>query len=159
MNVSTQINNYQAINAYQKPQDNPVTLPVEPNKPTTEYSPSDVYKASQGNAISNKDGEISLTPQGQNNVNNAQEAKANEAAAQTQEKKDDARAFVAGYAGAQSKKSQVEIYLAVASEGKVSLESSDTKSILESLRDVQKENNAVQAYATYQANQKATGLF
>ena len=52
--------------------------------------------------------------------------------------------------------SQVEIYLAVATDGKVDIGDDQTPSIIESLRDVQKQNNAVEAYATYEENQKNT---
>ena len=155
MNVSSSTNSYQNINAYQ--QQNTHAKPVEPEQPiapTTEYSASEVYKASNGNAIADKDGNLSLTPQGELNVSNAQQAKTDEAAAEVQAKKDDVRGTVVDYAAYQSKKSQVEIYLAVATDSKVEVGSDSTPSILENLRQTQKENNIVQAYAQYQENQQ-----
>jgi len=145
MEVSGQTNNYQMMNAHQKP----ITTPVEPKEPT--YGNKEIYEASQGNLIRN-DGEITLTPQGQNNISNAQEDKATEAEAQTEAKRDEQRGVAVDYLGAQSKQSQVEIYLAVATDSDVSI-GNDTSSIIESLRDVQKQNQAVEAYATYKENE------
>lgn len=68
-----------------------------------------------------------------------------------QEQKDQARSNMVGLIEHQSKKSQVEIYLSVATDSKV--ESNDTMNSINTLRDVQKQNNAVAAYATYQENQ------
>ena len=145
MEISGQTNSFEAINSHK----NPVTTPVEPQKPT--YSNEEIYEASQGNLIRNE-GEVVLTPQGQNNVSNTQEANAVEEQAQTQERQDTQRGEAVDYLGAQSKQSQVEIYLAVATDGENSSDSS-TASVIESLRDVQKQNDAVQAYATYKENQ------
>ena len=39
------------------------------------------------------------------------------------------------------------------SDGKVEVGGNDTADVIESLRDVQKQNNAVAAYATYEENQ------
>ena len=152
MEVSSQTNTYQAINAYQQKRENPVTLPVEPKDPT--YKSSEIYEASQGNLISDKEGKISLTPQGETNLNNAKADKATEVAAEEQAQKDALRGVAVDYTAAQSKKSQVEIYLSVATDGEVSFGDDKTPSIIESLRDVQKQNNAVEAYATYQVNQQ-----
>ncbi len=152
MEISAQTNNYQMLNAHQQQrQQGPVTTPVEPKDPT--YTNGEIYEASQGNLIRNNDGDISLTPQGENNINNAKDEKATELAAEDQATKDAQRGVAVDYIGAQSKQSQVEIYLAVATEGKVEVGENSTPSIIESLRDVQKQNNAVEAYATYQANQ------
>ncbi len=145
MEVSAQSNNYQMMNAQQQH----VIQPV-PQEPAS--SNKDIYEASQGNVI-RKDGEVGLTPQGQNNVSNKQDANvaADEAAAQAE--KDAQRENATNFLGAKSKQSQVEIYLAVATDSKVELGNDDTASIIESLRDVQKQNNVVEAYATYQENQ------
>ena len=153
MEVSSHSNNYQAINAYQKSRDEAVTLTVEPSDP--KYTASEVYEASNGNLISDKEGNLVLTPQGQNNINNAVDAKKAEADAAEKEKDDALRGVAVDYTAAQSVKSQVEIYLAVATDNKVELSDDSTVSILESLRDVQKQNNAVEAYATYKENQQA----
>ena len=150
MEVSSQTNSFQTMNMHQKP----ITTPVEPKEPT--YGNKEIYEASQGNLIRNDD-EIVLTPQGQNNISNVQEDKAIEAEAQTQAKQDQKRENGADYIAHQSKQSQIEIYLSVATDSDVSI-GNDTPSIIESLRDVQKQNNAVEAYATYQENQNGTNL-
>jgi len=146
MEISNNTNNYQTLSSQQQA----VTLPIEPQEP--EYTNGDIYKASQGNAIRNKDGDIVLTPQGENALNQ-KEAKnlADEEAAATAQK-DSQRATATGYLAYKSQKSQVEIYLAVATDGKSS-SSDSTASVIESLRDVQKQNDAVAAYATYRENQ------
>ena len=148
MQITSNTNNYQALNAQQKH----VTNPVEPPKEPT-YNNAEIYEASNGNLIRSDAGEVVLTPQGENNVANAQADNATEKEEMAQDEKDAMRSTATDYLAHKSKQSQVEIYLAVATEGKVELEHSDTASIIESLRDVQKQNNAVEAYATYQANQ------
>jgi len=140
MLVSNQTNNYQ------------VTLPVVPQEPT--YSNKEIYEASEGNLVRSNNGDIALTPQGETNIANAKDTKNSEIDAQTQATKDAQRGVAVDYIDAQSKKSQVEIYLSVATDDKVSLDN-DTASVIESLRDVQKQNNAVEAYATYQNSTKA----
>ncbi len=149
MEVSSQTNNYQMMNQYQNKVE-PTPLPVV----TPPNNNEDIYEASNGNLIQNKENEVVLTPQGQLNVSNSQSAKAEEADAAAQAEKDAKREMGADYIAHQSKKSQVEIYLSVATDDKVSLGDNDTASIIETLRDVQKQNNAVEAYATYQENQK-----
>ncbi|SFV63808.1 hypothetical protein MNB_SM-6-480 [hydrothermal vent metagenome] len=157
MNVSTSVNSYQNMNVYQQQRDatilpivNPIAPP--PERPTTEYSPGEVYKASDGNAIADRDGNLYLTPQGKLNISKAKQAEAETAAAEAQAKKDAIRGTFVDYVGYQSKKSQVEIYLSVATDSDVEI-GSDIKLTLESLRDIQKQNNTVQAYAQYQENQ------
>ena len=147
MQISSTTNNYQTLQAQQKP----VTLPVEPKNPT--YTNKEIYEASQGNLIRDNDGKIALTPQGETNINNAKEDKAQEAAQTDQAQKDAQRGVAVDYLAASSKQSQVEIYLAVATDGKHESNSNSTADVIETLRDVQKQNNAVQAYATYQENQ------
>ncbi|WP_321777224.1 hypothetical protein [Sulfurimonas sp.] len=148
MQVSSQTNNFAAMNAYQQP-----VQQIAP-KPEPTHSNEDIYKASNGNLVAGKDGGVALTPQGELNVANKQEEKATQASDEEQATKDAQRGVATDYLGTQSKKSQVEIYLAVTSDSKVSLGENDTASIIETLRDVQKQNNAVQAYSTYQENQK-----
>jgi len=146
MQVSSMTNNYQTLNNLQ----GPVILPI-PQEP--KYSSEDVYKASDGNLIVGKDGELALTPQGELNVKNSLEEKANEVTEAAQAQKDATRAFATDYLAASSKKSQAEIYLAVATDGKYDSDDS-TADVIRSLRDVQKQNNAVQAYATYKETQE-----
>ena len=150
MEVSSQTNSFQAMNMHQKP----ITTPVEPKEPT--YGNGEIYEASQGNLIRNDD-EIVLTPQGQNSVANAQEDKTAEAEAQTQAKQDQKRENGADYIAHQSKQSQVEIYLSVATDSDVDLGNS-TANVIETLRDVQKQNDAVEAYAKYQENQNGSEI-
>ena len=150
MEVSSQTNSFQTMNMHQKN----VTTPVEPKEPT--YSNEEIYEVSQGNLIRNDD-EIVLTPQGQNNVSNAKADNAAETEAQTQAKQDQMRETGVDYIAQQSKQSQIEIYLSVATDSDVSV-GNDTSSIIESLRDVQKQNQAVEAYARYQENQNGREL-
>jgi len=147
MQVSSTTNNYQALQAQQQP----VTIqPVKPEEP--KYSDKEIYEASQGNIIRNKDGEMSLTPQGETNVNNTKDANAAAASQEEQAQKDAQRGTAVDYLAASSKKSQVEIYLSVATDGNYESDNS-TANVINELRDVQKQNNAVQAYASYQENQ------
>ncbi len=156
MQVSGQENNYQMMNMYQmqnaqKPEN---SIQPVPNPSASKVSNEDIYEASNGNAI-RQDGEITLTSQGELNVSNAQEANTAEMELAAQDEKDAMRSNATDYLAHQSKKSQVEIYLSVAADSKVEVGTAgDTASILESLRDVQKQNNAVAAYATYAENQK-----
>ena len=126
--------------------------PEQPNSPQTQHAPEDVYKASNGNAISDKDGNLSLTPEGQLNVANKEQASADAQAADDQASKDATRENAVDYVAYQSKKSQVEIYLSVATDSKVDLDDG-TATLIESLRETQKQNNTVQAYAQYQESQ------
>ncbi len=133
MEISAQTNAYQSMNIYQKPEHSiqPVPNP-EPTESTEELTPEQEMDARYEEQA-------------------AQETKDTEA----QAKKDAQREYAAGYVAHQSKQTQVEIYLSVATDNEVSL-GNDTISVLESLRDVQKQNNQVQAYATYQENQSDT---
>jgi len=155
MEISSHTNSYQALNSYQQRKDDLVTLPVEPQDP--KYNSKEVYEASQGNLISDRDGEVSITPQGQTNLNAAVEEQQTELATAQEDKKDAQRGVAVDHIARQSTKSQVEIYLSVASDGEVDV-GNDTASIIESLRDVQKQNNAVEAYATYKQNQNSSQL-
>lgn len=148
MQVSSNTNQYQSLQTQQPP----VTLPVAPQD--SKYSNKEIYEASQGNIIRGKDGELALTPQGETNVNNAKDEAATAVATEVQDKKDATRGIAVDYLAASSKKSQVEIYLAVATEGKSSSDN-QTADVIRELRDVQKQNNAVQAYATYKEAQNA----
>jgi len=147
MQVSSTTNQYQALQTQQRP----VTLPTQPQDST--YSNKEIYDASQGNLIRGNDGKIGLTPQGETNVNNAKEEAVESKATEVQEGKDATRAVGVDYLAASSQKSQVEIYLAVATDGKYSSNDA-TADVISELRNVQKQNNAVQAYATYQEAQQ-----
>lgn len=146
MEISSNTSNYQTLQAQQRP----ITTPVEPNHPT--YSNKEIYEGSQGNLV-RRDGEVSLTPQGQNNIDSNKAEKEAQADAQTQATKDAHRGVAVDYLAASSKQSQVEIYLAVATNGKYDSGDNTTADVISELRDVQKQNNAVQAFAAYQENQ------
>jgi hypothetical protein len=155
MQVST--NNYQMLNTYQQP----VIQPIVPEGPSIQpvpqepkYSSKDIYEASHGNLIIGEDGNLALTPQGETNLNNAISDKKDITEAQDQAQKDATRSFVTDYLDASSKKSQVEIYLSTATDGKYD-GSDDTIEVISNLRDIQKQNNAVEAYATYKEFQQA----
>jgi biotin synthase-related radical SAM superfamily protein len=68
------------------------------------------------------------------------------------EKKDKTRAFLADYAGVQSKKSQWDIYMSVMTQSDVDSSDDGMINFLEELRDIQKQNNTVEAYALYAEN-------
>ena len=150
MNVSSQTNSFAAMNTHQKP----ITNPVEPKEPT--HGNKEIYEASQGNAI-RKDDEVVLTPQGQNNLSNVKADNVVEAEAQTQAKQDQRRENGVDYIAHQSKQSQIEIYLSVATDSDVDLGNS-TANVIETLRDVQKQNEAVEAYAAYRENQNGSEI-
>jgi len=147
MQVSSHTNNYQALQTKQ----HPVTLPM-PEAP--KYSNGEIYEASNGNVIRGEDGKLTLTPQGETNLNNAREDAATSKAQEAQEKRDQTRGHAVDYLAASSKQSQVEIYLAVATDGSYSSDNK-TADVISELRDVQKQNNAVEAYATYKESQNA----
>ncbi len=155
MEISSQSNSYQMMQQYQQP----IQPSTEPLKPNDSYSfNKGIYEASQGNAINSKYGGIELTPQGQTNLNAKKEENAAEVDSQEQAKKDAQRGYATDYLAHKSMQSQVEIYLSVATNSNVELGNDSTASIIESLRDVQKQNNAVEAYATYQENQNPNNL-
>ncbi len=148
MEISNNMNNYKILNRQQRE----VTQPLPKEEP--KYDNKEIYEASQGNLIRSSNDEIVLTPQGQNNINNKRANNESEEEATTQAQKDAQRANATDYLAHKSMKSQVEIYLAVATDGKVDLNSDAAPTIIESLRDVQKQNNIVKAYAAYAENQK-----
>ena len=137
-------NTFQNLNTYQQPVIQPIELP--------DYTNKEIYDASQENIIRGDDGKLTLTPQGELNLANKEQEKIDEAATKTQEQKDELRGLAVDYLEVNSKKSQVEIYLAVATDGAYS-SNDQTATIISELRDVQKQNNAVQAYATYKEAQ------
>jgi len=152
MEISNQTNNYQMMNSLQQPNNSIQPVPTRPEQ-DPQMGTKDVYEASQGNLIRNDDGDLALTPQGQVNVDHKQEANAAEIAAEEQAKKDAQRGFATDALAHQSKQTQVEIYLSVATDSKVTIDNGMSDSI-EALRDIQKQNNTVQSYAAYEENQK-----
>ena len=148
MQLSSNTNQYQALQVQQKP----VTLPVETTDP--KYSNKEIYSASQGNVIRNEENKLSLTPQGHTNLNTAKDTATAQTASAEQAQKDAARSTATDYLAVSSKKSQAEIYLATATDDK-SGTSNQTVDVINALRDVQKQNNAVAAYATYKEAQNS----
>ena len=128
MEISNQINNYQTLNMQQKP----ISIQPVPN----EDKPS-----------------LEVSPEKRLDIENTINDKQTEAADKTQEEKDQLRMAMVNDLEKQSKKTQVEIYLSVATGSKVELGGNSTIDSLNILRDVQKQNNTVAAYATYQENQ------
>ena len=135
-------------------QTQPTPMPIVIS-PREERFNENIYEASNGNIINTEDGELALTPQGQINLDNKKEDNALEAQMQSQEQKDQQRENATDYLAHKSMQSQVEIYLAVATDSKIDITNDSTPSIIESLRDVQKQNSAVEAYATYEENQNS----
>ncbi|SFV55307.1 hypothetical protein MNB_SM-4-1497 [hydrothermal vent metagenome] len=148
MNVSSTPNQSQSLQT----QRHPVTLPTQPQDPT--YSNKEVYEASQGNITRSQNGQLELTPQGESNVNNTKNNAADVVAAEVKADDDATRGVAVDYLAASSQKSQVEIYLAVATDGKSSA-NDQTADVISELREVQKQNNAVEAYATYKEAQQS----
>ena len=140
-------NNYATLNTYQNPSILPIALP--------DYTDKEIYEGSNGNIVRGDDGKLHFTPQAETNYNNAKEDAAKEAQAKKEEEAAATREFVTGVIGAQSKKTQAEIYLAVATDGNYSpSDGVSAGDIINSLRDIQKQNNFVQAYAAYAQNQQ-----
>lgn len=117
---------------------------IQPIQPEPKIQ--NLYEKSNGNAVNTDEG-ATLTPQGETNIASAQAQNTAEADALTQAENDAKRGNATDYLAHQSKQSQVEIYLSVATDN------DDTASVIETLRDVQKQNEQVAAYATYQENQ------
>ena len=122
--------------------------PVHPREP--QYSNKEIYEASQGNVIRDHSGELTLTPQGELNLQNKKESGLQKAADAQDAKKAQQRELATAYIGRQSKKSQVEIYLSVALESNTNDTGSSGADVIRELRNVQKQNNIVRAYAAYQ---------
>ncbi|MFT5660134.1 MAG: hypothetical protein ACI9TV_000774 [Sulfurimonas sp.] len=161
MEVSSNLNSFQNLQQFQKKLDtapNPVgTQPVKDEESVV--GDKLLYEGSDANLVRNQEGDIALTPQAKTTLSSEQETSATQVQEETQAQQDAKRENGVDYIGAQSKKSQVEIYLAVATDNKVEFSDDKTPSIIESLRDVQRQNNTVAAYATYQENQKSAELF
>ena len=137
MQVTSQINSYQDLNIQQKP------VTIKPDQQEEKRLSDTDISTEKRLEIENRvdDKKIAVTDK-------------------SQEEKDQLRGVMVDRLEHQSKKTQVEIYLSVATDSNVKLGESSTKDSLNILRDVQKQNNEVVAHATYQENQKesATSL-
>ena len=90
-----------------------------------------------------------LSPEKQLDIKNNIDEKVNDYKETQQAQKDNTREFLAGYTGYQSKKNQVEIYLSVATNSDQTSSDDSAVAVLKNLRETQKQNDAVQGYATY----------
>jgi len=123
MQVSLETNNYLQLQSYQRTKENPSILPIQ-------------------NPI-----EEELSPEEKLNLQKELEAVQTQKEQEEQAQKDALRGFVVDYVGVQSKKTQAEIYLSGMLENDVDLTNDVT--LLESLRDVKKQNDFINGYATY----------
>jgi len=137
MQVNNSTNNYTSLMQYQRPsipeqpQETPITIP--------EFDDQEIISKLKTLASEIKD-----------NVQESIQEKATQYQEERQAKKDDARAFLADYAGVQSKKNQWDIYMSVMTDSDVDTSNDNTIDFLKELRDVQQQNNRVEAYALYQ---------
>ncbi len=125
MQVSSQMNSYQVANIYQQSQQE--IQPIDPIR-TDPRQPIEEEKPLSSEEQLKLDQEL-----------------------QTQ--KDAQKEYAAGYISHQSKQTQVAIYMSV-EDGGNNQNLNNTSTILESLKDVQKQNDALNAYAIYSENQK-----
>jgi hypothetical protein len=137
MQVNNSANSYASLMQYQRPsipeqpQESPITIP--------EFGDQEII------------GKIKeLTSAIKSNLKESIEEKVDDYQADQAEQNDKTRAFLADYAGVQSKKNQWDIYMSVMTESDVDTSNEGTVTILKELRDVQEQNNRVQAYALYQ---------
>ena len=137
MQVSNQMNPYASMNAYQQPVEVRSAAVTLPSTPIVEPKPE-------------------LSPEEQLKQDREKQAKLDSLAAESEAKKDAQREAAVGFIAHESIKTQAEIYLSVAAESKVDLGGSSVVDGIATLRDLQKQNNAVAAYATYQENQAGT---
>lgn len=130
MQVSSQINSYQDLSVK--------TTPV-----TIQPVPQEEKKLSN----------LEVSPEKRLEVENSIDNKQTADAEKSQEQRDQQRGLLVDQLERQSKKTQVEIYLSVATDSKVEIGGNSTIDSINILKDVQKQNNSVAAYATYQENQ------
>ena len=122
---------YQRPSIPEQPQESPITIP--------EFDDQEII------------GKIEeLTSVIKSNLQENLQEKVTEYQEDTQAQKDQARAFLAGYAGVQSKKDQWDIYMSVMTDSEVDTSNEGTVTLLKELRDIQEQNNRVQAYSLYQ---------
>ena len=136
MQVDSSMNNYATLMQYQRPsipeqpQESPITIP--------EFDDQEIIETI-------KDIAAGIGEKVQENLQD----KVADYEDETQAKKDDMRAFLADYAGVQSKKNQWDIYMSVMTDSEVDTSNDDSINFLKNLRDVQEQNNRVEAYALY----------
>jgi hypothetical protein len=137
MQVDSSMNNYATLMQYQRP-----SIPEQP-----EESPITIPEFDDQEIIETiKD----VTQEIKNNLQDNLEEKVTDYEDENQAKKDNTRAFLADYAGVQSKKNQWDIYMSVMTDSEVDTSNDNSINFLKNLRDVQEQNNRVEAYALYQ---------
>jgi hypothetical protein len=137
MQVDSSMNNYATLMQYQRP-----SIPEQP-----EESPITIPEFDDQEIIETiKD----VTQEIKNNLQDNLEEKVIDYEDENQAKKDNTRAFLADYAGVQSKKNQWDIYMSVMTDSEVDTSNDNSINFLKNLRDVQEQNNRVEAYALYQ---------
>jgi hypothetical protein len=130
MQVSSQMNSYQDLSIQQKP----VTIQPVPEE-------------------GKKNPDIEISPEKRLDVENTIDDKQTQEALESQEKRDQQRGLLVDSIERQSKKTQVEIYLSVATDSKVEIGGNNTIDSINTLRDIQKQNSMVSGHEIYQANQ------
>ena len=137
MQVDSSMNNYATLMQYQRPsipeqpQESPITIP--------EFDDQEIIETIKD-----------VTQEIKNNLQDNLEEKVTDYEDENQAKKDNTRAFLADYAGVQSKKNQWDIYMSVMTDSEVDTSNDNSINFLKNLRDVQEQNNRVEAYALYQ---------
>ena len=131
MNSYANLMQYQRLSIPEKPQENPVTIP--------EFDDQEIVESIK-----------EITQEIKTDLQENLQEKVDVAKQEDQEKKDNTREFLADYAGVQSKKNQWDIYMSVMTESEVDTSNDDTINFLNNLRDIQEQNNRVEAYAHYQ---------
>ena len=134
MQVSNQMNPYASMNMYQQPVEQRGGVVIQPIIPEVDPTPE-------------------LSPEDQLKQDREKQAQLDAHAAERQAKKDAQRESAVSFIAHESKQTQAEIYLSVMADSKVNLGNDDLVGTIEVLRDVQKQNNTVAAYATYAENQ------
>jgi len=133
--VNNTSNPYQDITAYQRKDILPVIKPENP-----------IYPEKPINA------KLELSPEDELKMQHAKEEAARKAEEEKEEKIAKLKALMAQYTKEQSIKSQIEIYLSVATDSDVDM--GNDSNILDILRDIQDQNNSMHGYETYQELQE-----
>jgi len=132
--INNSLNIYQDISAYQR-KDIPFVKPEHPVYPEQPIID-----------------EIELSPEAEMNIQRAKEEAKAEEEAQKQAKEEELRALMAQYTKERSIQTQIEIYLSVSTDTDVSL--GNDLDLLNTLRDLQSQNDSMHGYETYKSLQE-----
>jgi hypothetical protein len=135
MQVSAYNNPYQYLQQYQQPRkEGPVSTPVEPRPPVTipEYE------------------RPTLPTEAKMKLQERVDEKRTEVGDTLQSQKDAIRQYTAAYVGAQSKKTQFEIYMNNTTDSELDSDTPTGIEFMQTLRDIQKQNNTIKAFSAYQ---------